>query len=134
MTYDLSEARVILDRYILMKTIFTIACRIPGGFGEYVPFDTKASLLDADIILFSPAFRFYFGQEDYKGKPSLPDTPSFNLQSSIVHWHRELDTVLKAGKNVFILMNVAKEVYVSTGEKKIPKDRPAAHRKTLEQL
>ena len=104
-----------------MKTIFTIACGIPGGFGEYVPFDTKVSLLDADIILFSPAFGFYFGQEDYRGKPSLPDTPSFNLQSSIVHWHRELDTVLKAGKNVFILMNAPKEVYVSTGERKYQK-------------
>ena len=106
-----------------MKTIFTIACRIPGGFGEYVAFDTKASLLDADLILFSPTFRVYYGWEDYLGKPSLPDTPSFDLQSSIVHWHRELDTVLKAGKNIFVLMNAPKEVYVSTGENKYSERR-----------
>ncbi len=101
-----------------MKTILTIACRIPGGFGEYVAFNSRTSLLDADLILFSPAYRFYYGPEEYKGKPSLGDTNSFNLQFAISHWHRELETVLKAGKNVFFLMNAPKEVYVSTGEKK----------------
>ena len=100
-----------------MKTIFTIACRIPGGFGEYVAFDSKASLLDADLILFSPAFRFYFGQENYLGKSVLSDTESFELKDSIAHWRRELDTVLKAGKNVFMLMTAPKEVFVSTGKK-----------------
>ena len=104
-----------------MKTILTIACRIPGGFGEYVAFDTKASLLDADLILFSPAFKFCIAEEDYLGKSLLPDTSSFDLQSSIIHWQRELDTVLKAGRNVFFLMNAPMEVYVSTGEQELPK-------------
>ena len=74
--------------------------------------------MDADLILFSPGFRFYYSQEDYRGKPVLSDTLSFELQDSIAHWIRELDTVLKAGQNVFMLMNAPIEVYVSTGEKR----------------
>ncbi len=101
-----------------MKSIFTVACRVPGGYGEYIGFDSKATLLDADLILFLPAFSSYYSQEEYLGKPLLPDSPSFVLQESIAHWHRELDTVLKAGKNVFMLINAPMEVYVSTGEKK----------------
>ena len=102
-----------------MKSIFTVACRVPGGYGEYIGFDSKATLLDADLILFLPASSSYFSQKRYLGKPLLPDTPSFELQESIAHWHRELDTVLKAGNNVFMLINAPNEVYVSTGEKEL---------------
>ena len=101
-----------------MKSIFTVACRVPGGYGEYIGFDSKATLLDADLILFLPAFRSYFSQEEHLGKPLLSDSRSFALQESIAHWHRELDTVLKAGKNVFMLINAPMEVFVSTGGKK----------------
>lgn len=99
-----------------MKTIFTIACRIPGGFGEYVAFHSKTSLLDADLILFSPSFRYEIGERDHMGKTLLGETESFELQSYIDHWQRELDTVLRAGKNVLVLMNTPKEVYVITGQ------------------
>ena len=104
-----------------MRTMLTVACRIPGGFGKYVAFDSKTSLLDSDLILFSPAYRFYYGPKEYMGKPSLDDTDSFNLQFAISHWHRELEIVLKAGKNVFLLMNAPREVFVSTGKKEYSK-------------
>ncbi len=103
-----------------MKTILTVGCEIPGGIGEYVDFYSKTSLLDADFILFRPAFHLsdYHQREYYLGKPTLSETLSFGLQDAIGHWRKELADYLNAGKTVFLIMSRLEEVYVSTGEKK----------------
>ena len=36
------------------KQILSIECEIPGGFSEFVDFESDISLLDWDIILFRP--------------------------------------------------------------------------------
>lgn len=99
-----------------MKTIYTIACNLPGGYGEHVGFNSKASLLDADQILFVPRFRYYDNYETHQGKQLLSNTSSFKLQDSIRHWRKEIGDVLKAGRNVFMIMSELQEVLVSTGE------------------
>ena len=101
-----------------MKTVFTVACEIPGGFGQYVGFASRASLLDADFVLFEPSL----GENktlltEYRGKPVLSDTSSFRCQEDVAHWRRELKDVLDAGRTVFVLMTDREDVYVSTGEK-----------------
>ena len=101
-----------------MKKIFTVECEIPGGFGEYIRFNSRTSLLDTDLILFNPSSEYYFSSETYQGKPLLSDTSSFQYKNAIAHWRRELSDTLKAGRNVFILMSEIQEFYVSTGEKK----------------
>ena len=102
-----------------MKNILTVACEIPGGLGEYVEFNSRNSLLDADFVLFCPNIGNYgYSGEDYQGKPLLSDTSSFQLQESINHWRRELSDFLNAGKTVFMIMSDREEVYVSTGKKK----------------
>ena len=100
-----------------MKTIFTVACEIPGGFGEYIDFDSQASLLDADFVLFNPTLGHYMNLETYKGKPALSDNSSFQLKEKVNHWNRELADVLNAGKTVFVMMSLLEEVYVNTGKK-----------------
>ena len=118
-----------------MKTIFTVACQIPGGFGEYVDFNSKTSLLDADFVLFRPCliyneaidydydriFSTYFENskrlKTYQGKPRLSDYSSFQLREAINHWRRELTEFINAGRTVFTIMSSLEQVYVNTGEK-----------------
>ena len=117
-----------------MKTIFTVACQIPGGFGEYVDFNSKASLLDADFVLFRPCliyneaidydydriFSTYFENskrlKTYQGKPCLSDDSSFQLREAINHWRRELTDFINAGRTVFTIMSSLEQVYVNTGK------------------
>ena len=78
----------------MMKRVLTVGCRIPGGFGEYVNFDSKASLLDADFVLFCPPFWL----------------PNENPRQTIDHWRRELGDVLDAGNTAFVLLSDYKEI------------------------
>ena len=78
----------------MMKRVLTVGCRIPGGFGEYVNFDSKASLLDADFVLFCPPFWL----------------PNENPRQTIDHWRRALEDVLDAGNSVFVLLSDYREV------------------------
>lgn len=120
-----------------MKTIFTVACEIPGGFGEYVDFNSKTSLLDAGFVVFRPCLIYndsmdlnnhydsyisrYFDNSNrlktYQGKPSLPDDSSFQLREAIIHWRRELNDFIISGGTVFMIMSSFEQVYVNTGEK-----------------
>ena len=101
-----------------MKTVFTVACEIPGGLGQYVEFGSRASLLDADFVLFEPDLGEDESLKRYRGKPLLNDILSFRVQEDIEHWRRELNDVLMAGRTVFMLMKGREEVYVSTGDKR----------------
>ena len=127
----------IFEKSRIMKTIFTVACEIPGGYGEYVDFNSKTSLLDAGFVVFRPRliynnsmdpnndydriFSPYFDSSNrtrtYQGKPSLPDDSSFQLKEAITHWRRELTDFIKAGRTVFTIMSSREQVYVNTGEK-----------------
>ena len=113
----------------MAKRVFTVGCRIPGDFGEYVEVDSKASLLDADFVLFCPdtnglierdlgAFRTRIGSTEYRGKRLLTEKWSFRLKETIDHWKRELNEALIAGKSIFFLSSELTEVFVETGEKK----------------
>ena len=103
-----------------MKRVLTVGCEIPGGFGEYVDFKSKASLLDADFVLFHPNFgRFItYYSTTYQGKPALEETSSFQLKEALNHWRRELNDFLRTGKTVFLLLSDREEVFIATGEKK----------------
>ena len=90
---------------------------MPGGLGEYVPFASRASLLDADFVVFEPDIGEYESREHYRGKRLLNDVASFRLQEDTEHWRRELTEVLTAGRTVFMRMKSREDVYVSTGEK-----------------
>ncbi len=83
----------------MTKRVLTVGCRIPGGFGEYVSFDSRASLLDADFVLFRPTLGLHKG----------------NLQHTVNHWRRELEDVLNAGNTAFVLLSDHKEVSLELG-------------------
>ena len=56
------------------KTLGSVACEVPGGFSEFVSFESRVSLLEWDIILFNPSITDYLDtSKTYQGKPSLND-------------------------------------------------------------
>ena len=105
-----------------MKKIFTVECEIPGGFGEYIGFDSRTTLLDADLTLFNPSSGDLYGPdfetEYYEGKPLLSEASSFQYRNAIAHWRRELTDTLNAGRNVFMILSDIQELYGRTGQKK----------------
>ena len=99
-----------------MKKVITINCELPGGFGEYTSFNSKASLMDADFVVLCPETSLFSG-ESHLGKPFFSDKKAFQLRESMDHWRREVGDLLKAGKTVFVLLANYKEFYVDTGER-----------------
>ena len=102
-----------------MKRILTVGCELPGGHGQHVRFDSKASLLDADFVLFSPEINhaIVYDSTEYQGKRALSDTASFRLKEALSHWKRELGAYLETGKVVFLILCDLDQVFASTGEK-----------------
>lgn len=98
--------------------IAAIGCAIPGNFAEVFQLESKASLLDFDIILFQPALgELGWWNDYYQGKPSLPESRSARLQEAINHWKKQLAEAYRAGKLVIVLLSRLHEVYIDTGRR-----------------
>lgn len=94
------------------------------GFGfpsdqvDNLSFYSNSSLLDFDVIVFSPIVEAeYYASESYLGKPCFDDDQSFRLRDAISHWKRELNDALKHGKTVFVYLCAPEAAYVATGKK-----------------
>jgi hypothetical protein len=101
------------------KNVVSIGYDIPGADIEKISLKSKASLLDYDVVIINPAIYDFYGYsyDEYLGKPCLDDSSSFSLKEHIEHWRREILESIKAGKNVFFMLNQEQKVYVATGTK-----------------
>jgi hypothetical protein len=96
------------------KQIFTIGYEIPGHSENYVDFNSKKSLMDADILLISPEELI----PDYGGYVSFSSggggccnvENSNKYEEQISHFKKEIIDFLQSGKNVFIFLS-KKETY-----------------------
>jgi len=101
------------------NNVVSIGLDIPGTDLEEISLKSKVSLLDYDVAIIDPAiYNFYgYSYDEYQGKPSLDDSNSFSLKEHIEHWRREILESIRAGKNIFFMLNKEQEVYVATGGK-----------------
>jgi len=101
------------------NNVVGIGVNIPGANIEEVSIQSKVSLLDYDIAIIDPIISsFYeYSNDKYLGKPSLNDSDSFSLKEKIEYWRREILESVKAGKNIFIMLNSEQNVYIATGKK-----------------
>ena len=101
------------------KKIACIGIDIPGVDAGNVSLASKSSLLDYDVVIINPDISVFYGYgyEEYNGKRCLDDTSSFRLKEHLEHWRREVLEAVKAGKNIFFMLNQKQELYVATGEK-----------------
>lgn len=100
----------------MARRIFSVGVEIPGDEAENVNFLSPQSLLDADIVLFSPEVPYIYERDTYQGKPCLSDDASFRAKNAIAHWRRELDAALKAGKLVVVFLQAPQVVFAATGQ------------------
>lgn len=102
-----------------MKTnaIFSVGFELPNEEKiEFKSFDSSASLLDADIILFEPRLE-YDKESFYKGKANLSEYSSSTCIKNVKHWCKELRLAFECGKTIFLFLNSFEEVWYKTGEK-----------------
>lgn len=101
------------------KRIVTIGCELASDAVKNVPFRSKSSLLDWDIVLFKPKINDFIGYSTrhFQGKPSLGDTESFRLRECCEHWRREIKEAVGAGKTAIVFLPELTSVYIDTGER-----------------
>lgn len=97
------------------RRIFSVGFSFPGNAGEYIPFRSNQSLLDADIIVFQPRTGYYSSRR-HQGKPLLDDTDSFEIQENASYWNSQLKIAFDAGKTTFVFLSKLEEFYVHTGQ------------------
>ena len=102
-----------------MKSIVSVGFEIPGHTDKYLPLSSDQSLLDYDIIVFTPDISemFGYGVERYQGKPCLNDDASFTLKEKVERWRQELINAFNHGKTIFLFLCEPQEVFVATGTK-----------------
>lgn len=103
------------------KSIATIGYQIPGNSNLSLDFSSRKSLMDYDIILFSPTLPYYerslVDNGYFQGKVCYGESGSFKLMSDLEHWKKELTNALYAGKTVFFLLSKKEEFFVDTGQR-----------------
>ena len=105
------------------KIIFSVEFDIPSIPDNYVSFDSKQSLLDADIIVFRPHISGDYSLDgfngSYNGKPCYRESSSFKIVEQLKHWNRELSTAFKAGKTIFIYLDSYYDFFVYNGKRSV---------------
>lgn len=103
----------------MAKSIISVGFEIPGHRDSFLSLDSDQSLLDYDIVVFTPNISslFGYGLEDYQGKPCLSDNASFTLKEKAQKWRQELLNAFDHGKTVFLFLPEIQEVFVATGTK-----------------
>lgn len=98
----------------MTKKISTIGYELPGKSDELVDFDDKKSLMDSDIVIFSPETPNGH-DNDYQGKSSYSDTGSFCYRDSTQYWKKELMNFLNAGRTIFLFLKEKESFFLKTG-------------------
>ncbi len=99
------------------KTIFAINTDVPGEITSEVNYRSNQTLLDADIILFTPTLEIGWSSETYQGKPLLSEQKSFTALEQTRHWEKEISTAVNAGKLVVVYLAKPEDCFRYTGEK-----------------
>ncbi|RMT96255.1 hypothetical protein ALP39_00690 [Pseudomonas marginalis pv. marginalis] len=103
----------------MARAILTVGFDTASDDTQFESFRSKISLLDWDIVLFTPLIGEFWGDyvDNYKGKPSLDESASFRLKESCEHWRREIKQATEAGKTVIVFLPQMQEVYIDTGQR-----------------
>lgn len=97
-------------------SFLTVGYEIPGFSDRCLGFTSDRSLLDADVILFSPTLSEFYSSIYYQGKRRIHDDDSRRAVEHCRRWKQELLEALKAGKTVIVFLSALEEVYVHLGQ------------------
>ncbi|MBD2755790.1 hypothetical protein [Spirosoma validum] len=105
-----------------METVIGIGFYIPSNENDYISFDSRGSLSDADIVVFNPDFqnteyRYDHENSSFQGKRLYGTDSSFEIKEHSNHWQNEILNALKSGKTIFITLTEKVDFFVHTGQK-----------------
>ncbi|WP_420583424.1 hypothetical protein [Reichenbachiella sp.] len=103
-----------------MKNIAGVGFEIPSEDDDYIRFDDTTSLSDHDIIIFSPNMEdtyYNYDHDDYEGKSLYNKSSSSRIIDQTKHWHKELNSFLKSGKTLFVILKEKRDFFIYSGEK-----------------
>lgn len=103
-----------------MKEIVAVGYQLPTNKDDYISINSQASLSDADLVIFCPDFQNafkYARDSSYRGKRSYDLNSSTTIIEAIKHWRKELDSYLKSGRNLFVLLRNKDDFYIDTGKR-----------------
>ena len=105
----------------MARRIVSVGMLLAADDVDHVEFDSKASLLDWDIVIFRPnitdLINYDYEKGSFRGKHSLGDRASFTLKEACAYWRREIIDVVKNGKTVIVHLCKPEEIFVQTGKK-----------------
>lgn len=102
----------------MAKKIVSVGFEIPGNVAEHISLRSNRSLLDADIVVFSPQMGGeYYISHYHEGKPRLGESDSFQVVNDAAHWRSEIQMAFNAGKTIIIYLTELTEYFVANGEK-----------------
>jgi hypothetical protein len=93
-----------------MQTVIGVGLSIPSKEEDFLSFDSNGSLSDADVAIFDPSFadltRYHLDYPNgtFQGKKLYNIDSSFKIKEHLTHWYNEINSLLKAGKCVFIVL------------------------------
>ena len=88
---------------MVKKTIFSVNTEVPGDEHQEINYGSDHTLLDADIILFTPTLLdSWFSSRNYQGKKRLSENGTFKAVEQTNHWRNEIVEAVKAGKMVVV--------------------------------
>ncbi len=99
------------------QTIFCVGFDLPGEEFEYIEFESKRSLLDADIIIFKPTLGEYNIAKNFQGKPLIDENDSPRVIERLTYWRSELNEAVINGKLVIIYLVKPEEAFRYSGNK-----------------
>ena len=100
------------------KTIFSVNTVVPGDELIEINYASDHTLLDADIILFTPLFPYgWYRGEPFQGKRCLSESGSFKAKEQSHHWKNEIVSAANVGKLVVVYLEKPDECFRYTGNK-----------------
>jgi len=102
----------------MKKQIFTIGYEIPGYSEDYIDFNSKKSLMDADILLISPdsLYPHYESWINFSSGGGCYDVAaSDRYEDKISHLKKEVKDFLRSGKNIFIFLSQKEDYVLASG-------------------
>lgn len=87
------------------RAIFSINTLVPSDDITEIDYNSRQTLLDADIVIFTPRLDARFDDPTYKGKPRLPEHRSFVEMERIRHWRNEITAAAENGKLVLVFLD-----------------------------
>ena len=109
-----------------MKSIATINTQFPT-VDDSLTYHSGASLLDFDIAVFDPSFPYLRRESFSNGGHCISIDSSKTASDSLQHWRKEIQTAIKNGKTIFILLSELQTESFATGSSSPRKDYTTYH-------